>query len=244
LELAVDHLVVAVGDLEAATETYRRLGFTLHPGRRHANSLRNAFVKLADGAEIELISAERAADALSSQYLEFLQGGEGGAFLALTAGPVDQVARCLPAEQWQPRIQRGRAFDYLTFPDEPGLAHLFFIHYHHRPAVPDASRLHANGATGISEVWLDGSPRLRQLLRQLGAEDRGQGVHETGVRGRRFALDRGGVSLVAAEPGGSGVAGLTPARPRLLAVTLRPGSMESVADSQFPVLARGLWLSW
>jgi Glyoxalase-like domain len=39
--LGIDHIPLAVKDLERATETYRRLGFAIKPGRFHADGIRN-----------------------------------------------------------------------------------------------------------------------------------------------------------------------------------------------------------
>jgi len=54
----LDHIVVAVKDLEAAAERYRGFGFTLKPGRPHANGIRNLHVKFPDGTEIELLTVD------------------------------------------------------------------------------------------------------------------------------------------------------------------------------------------
>jgi len=53
----IDHIPLAVADLERATADFEALGFTLKPGRPHKNRLRNAHVKLPGGTEIELITA-------------------------------------------------------------------------------------------------------------------------------------------------------------------------------------------
>ena len=37
----IDHVPIAVNDLEQAAAAYRRLGFVLKPGRPHANGIRN-----------------------------------------------------------------------------------------------------------------------------------------------------------------------------------------------------------
>jgi hypothetical protein len=47
---------VVVKDLNAASERYQALGFTLKPGRLHADGIRNNHVKFPDGSGIELIS--------------------------------------------------------------------------------------------------------------------------------------------------------------------------------------------
>jgi catechol 2,3-dioxygenase-like lactoylglutathione lyase family enzyme len=52
----IDHLVVAVPDLDVAIRSYRELGFTVVPGGRHPVATHNALVAFADGAYLELIA--------------------------------------------------------------------------------------------------------------------------------------------------------------------------------------------
>ena len=52
----IDHIVIAVPDLEAAIETYRRLGFSVVEGGRHPVGSYNALIAFADGAYIELLA--------------------------------------------------------------------------------------------------------------------------------------------------------------------------------------------
>ncbi len=52
----IDHLVIAVPDLDAAIASYRALGFTVIPGGRHTVGTLNALVPFADGAYLELIA--------------------------------------------------------------------------------------------------------------------------------------------------------------------------------------------
>ena len=51
----IDHLVIAVRDLDAARAAYRRLGFTLTPEARHPFGTKNSLVQL-DGAFLELVA--------------------------------------------------------------------------------------------------------------------------------------------------------------------------------------------
>jgi len=51
----IDHLVIAVRDLEAARARYQRLGFTLTPEARHPFGTKNSLVQL-DGAFLELVA--------------------------------------------------------------------------------------------------------------------------------------------------------------------------------------------
>ena len=52
----IDHLVIAVRDLEAASRSYAGLGFTVVPGGRHPVGTHNALIPFEDGAYLELIA--------------------------------------------------------------------------------------------------------------------------------------------------------------------------------------------
>src|SRR5262249_58019959 len=52
----IDHLVVAVPDLDAAIESYQSVGFHVVRGGRHQVGTHNALVPFADGVYLELIA--------------------------------------------------------------------------------------------------------------------------------------------------------------------------------------------
>jgi catechol 2,3-dioxygenase-like lactoylglutathione lyase family enzyme len=52
----IDHLVIAVRDLDAAAKSYEGLGFTVVPGGRHPVGTHNALISFADGSYLELIA--------------------------------------------------------------------------------------------------------------------------------------------------------------------------------------------
>ncbi|MBI3458053.1 MAG: VOC family protein, partial [Candidatus Rokubacteria bacterium] len=52
----IDHLVIAVPDLETAMARYRELGFTVVRGGRHPVATHNALIAFADGAYLELLA--------------------------------------------------------------------------------------------------------------------------------------------------------------------------------------------
>jgi catechol 2,3-dioxygenase-like lactoylglutathione lyase family enzyme len=54
--MGIDHVVILVPELEAAVESYTRLGFTVVPGGRHNVATHNALIAFEDGAYIELIA--------------------------------------------------------------------------------------------------------------------------------------------------------------------------------------------
>ena len=54
--LGIDHIVIAVHNLDAAIETYGGLGFTVVEGGRHPYGSHNALIGFADGSYIELLA--------------------------------------------------------------------------------------------------------------------------------------------------------------------------------------------
>jgi hypothetical protein len=77
--VGVDHILVAVEDLDRAMEGYRRLGFAVTPGGEHPDvGTHNALVPLADGAYLELIAVRKPELArefpFGRQVLEALDG--------------------------------------------------------------------------------------------------------------------------------------------------------------------------
>ena len=73
--LGIDHIVIAVTDLERAMNDYRRLGFTVVPGGRHPVGTYNGLIAFADGSYIELISFYR--DNPGHRWWAALKRGEG-----------------------------------------------------------------------------------------------------------------------------------------------------------------------
>ena len=51
----LDHVPVAVADLDRAAADFARLGFVIKPGRPHSDGIQNKHIKFPNGGEIELI---------------------------------------------------------------------------------------------------------------------------------------------------------------------------------------------
>jgi hypothetical protein len=172
--LAVDHVVLAVSDLEESAADFRSLGFTIKPGRLHPNGLFNAHVKFADGTSLEIMSlAGEPTDPVAAAYADFLQSGDGGAFVAIEADPnsVTGAARQLGLPS---QLTRAGPFTWVTVDDsrhspDGQLSPVFFISYHDRPADADSLLAHHAGVSGISSVRLDATVALADLLERLGA---------------------------------------------------------------------------
>ena len=174
--LSVDHVVIAVTDLDRAATDFRSLGFTLKPGRLHPNGLLNAHVKFADGTALELMSLQGdPTDSVTVAYATFLRAGDGGAFLAIEADParVSDAARALDLPV---RTTRSGSFTWVLVDDSRGSADgqpspVFFVSYSSRPSDPDSLLAHHAGVFGINSVRLDATDDLELLLRSLGASD-------------------------------------------------------------------------
>ncbi len=166
--VGIDHLPVAVSDLDRAAEIYRRLGFSIKPGRLHADGIRNQHVKFEDGGGIELITAQRATDALSANYVQLLAQGEGPAFLSF---------HTLNLPALETAFRRAR-FSYreddrtLTFRD-PALQFVFFFEGSNRSPTDRPEHFqHANSAYATAGVWIadDEDSPLAPLLKSAGGE--------------------------------------------------------------------------
>lgn len=163
--LAVDHVPIAVRQLRDAEREYAALGFTIKPGRPHANGLRNAFIKFADGTQLELITPERGeTDPATRDYSVFLARHEGGAYLSLRTDSLESAERSIRAAiPTGPVSRTGNAFVTAT-PSDSALRWLFFIEYLTPVNDSDEILVHQNGALGIETVWLSGRARAGERI--------------------------------------------------------------------------------
>ena len=175
---AIDHVVIAVRDLEAARGAYARLGFTLTPVARHPFGTANSLVQF-EGGYLELLAvADPAAIPEPTESMfsfaafnrDFLAKREGPSMLALASGDAaadraDFAARDLPVydpfrfertAEGPDGVERKVAFS-LTFTSDARMPDAgFFTSEHHFPEnlwQPDYQR-HANGAEWIDAVAL------------------------------------------------------------------------------------------
>ena len=167
--IGLDHIPVVVSNLFEASEAYRRLGFSIKPGRVHEGGMINAHVKFADGSGIELIfPPDTATQGISGIYSDHLQKGAGPVYLALHSRDTEQLTTALD----EAGFDRKRGGGVTTLKD-PALDFLFFVRDNRSPTDTPGHLTHDNSAYQLSGVWLalsDASrDHLRELLTALGA---------------------------------------------------------------------------
>lgn len=195
--IGIDHIPTLVENLEEATASYRRLGFSLKPGRFHENGLRNSHVKFKDGSGIELISPpSQATDELAKTYSELLPDGEGPVYISFHARDTEALTSALSKSSILFESEDG-----LTTLADPNLDFLFFVKDNRSPTDKPEHFAHPNTAVAIAEVWLslDAPSRrsLRKLLLTLGAVESSEAVFvPTEVPAEVFTVQNGRVVVV------------------------------------------------
>lgn len=166
----IDHVITVVDDLDKSVESWQQKGFTVKPGRLHANGLKNAHIKFKNGSSLELMSiSEEPRDAIARNYQKLLkEGGEGIVFIALTGISTDSMELILSQNNIPHETIKGKAWNYITFPDMTGLAHFFFIESFIKVKDTPTTLTHPNQSTGINEVIVEGDKRLIQFLTLIG----------------------------------------------------------------------------
>jgi hypothetical protein len=159
----VDHVPVAVSDLERSTADFEALGFTLKPGRPHENGLHNAHVKFPDGTEIELITSPAATDALSSEYHTWIKTGDGPAYLGIYAPNYGRLVESVSPLGLTLERKGGLA----TFAEDTTLRRVFFASRQYSPTDQPRHFDHANSAFSLTSVWMAGAEAEQRLLQSL-----------------------------------------------------------------------------
>jgi len=164
----LDHVIVAVRNLDEAAATYRRLGFTLTPrGLHEGKGTGNHCIMFKDGY-IELLGIVDETGAKGRLAERVDAQGEGGLGLAYGADDADKAAAALraagivaedPNDLSRPLNLDGKRqmvkFRNVMLPglDLPNV--MQFVCTHLTPELTRARhewQLHPNGATGIAEV--------------------------------------------------------------------------------------------
>ena len=232
LSLALDHVAIAVSDLEAAETFFRdALGFSIKEGRLHENTLDNRHIKFGDGSALELITAAEPVDELAQWYLNFLEHGSGAAFLSLTGSAITDVGTALTAAGYDYRLTPGESVSTLATPPGDSLYNLFFVETHDRaPDLPEHLD-HANHAIRLEAVWwaAGGRRTLPRLMEHFAIQSCGTlELPFPPSTVELFKLTRGEIYVVDREP--------QHARSPVLGVTIEVTSLPDAAAALSPTV--------
>ncbi len=236
VRIGLDHIPLAVSQLDSAAAAFQALGFTLKPGRDHANGIRNAHVKFPDGAGIELITVPKGVDALSTHYWNHLQKGDGPAFVSFHARDTGRLHEAL-RDGGYTFEQRGE----ITTLSAPEFAFLFLVRDNRSPGDRPEHFAHANGATALRSVWIatEHGAALARLLETLGGRARVRTVAAPdSVEATVVELDAGEVVLLPAERQ------VVPGRPVIGAGFRVRGRARADRILIEPERAHGLWIEF
>jgi catechol 2,3-dioxygenase-like lactoylglutathione lyase family enzyme len=215
----IDHIVIAVLDLDAAKTSYAALGFTVVEGGRHPVGTHNALIAFADGSYIELIAFYEANP--SHRWWGPLQKGGGLVDFCMQTNdlPGDTAAfrRAGVAIDDPAPLSRVRPDGYqlnwvLSIPrtGHRGVAPFLIQDETPREERIPRQQTHANGVTGIGTVTVaveDVASVRRWYAEVLGRPGREIERLELDGVGVRFEIAPHVLEFVA--PKGTGAASLT-----------------------------------
>lgn len=169
MNLQIDHVIIAVDDLDRATAEYTAAGFTVLPGGIHASgTTHNALICFADGSYLELLAAVPQAPAVDLDAFDFsflLREGAGLTGYALGSGDLSAAVTAMRgrgvligdplrgSRQRPDGVQLAWSIARIEDRNTPFLIQDLTP----RPLrVPDdaSATTHANGTTGIASLHL------------------------------------------------------------------------------------------
>ncbi|NNM71530.1 VOC family protein [Enterovirga aerilata] len=225
MSLALDHLVIAVADLDKALADYTELGFTVIRGGEHANGItHNVLVVLQDGAYLELIAWKRPDP--GNRWSDIFHGvGEGFVDYALLPDDIAAVvaraqARGLDIASPEPGGRNrpdGERLDWQTArsprPDVPFLCGDVTPR---RLRVQEGEiRRHPNGVTGVAKLTVavkDLEQSLKRNAALLGTGEvpiRQESVGGTPAQTASFTLANGTIVTLASPTASEGALAAT-----------------------------------
>jgi catechol 2,3-dioxygenase-like lactoylglutathione lyase family enzyme len=207
---AIDHIVILVADLAAASADYAALGFTVTPGGEHTDgATHNALVVFADDTYLELIAFQRQAP--GHRWWRHSAAGEGLVDYALLPGAIEEdiagaqargAAYSGPASGGRLRPDGQQVSWQLGMPPSADLPFLCGDVTPRVLRVPGgAARQHPNGVTGIAGLTIavdDLEASVARYRALLGRDPIEQLPAPPGARFAAFAIGGAVVTLVAA----------------------------------------------
>jgi len=243
----LDHVEIAVHDLEAAKSLYSRLGFSISENGRHPTGTANALVYFRDGY-LELITPYDTSLSGGRGIAEDLKQGEGGKGAGLQIASADQAARELRAAGMKINgptpgtiMMAGQkdppptSWWIVSFADQLASRPLWLIQYAFPAWLRDLSPPeNPNSAFSLSTLLIAVND-LRSSIAGYGrigkASDRDIRLPEFGAVGKEIVLERGRVVLLrATDPSGPTARRLKEQGEGILAVRLAATDLDQVRE--------------
>jgi len=205
-----DHIIVGVGDLEAARETYRRLGFTLSPRGRHVGWGTANYCIMFEGDYLELLGIVDPSQFTNNLDKRLAEKGEGLLGVSYACTDADAAHKALTPLGAEPPQDLKRLLELSDGTVEPRfrLVHLppaatpgapaFVIQHLSRDLIWRPEWLaHANGAKAITSV----TARVGDLGQAAAAYASLFGEEAVSETAARVVVKVGNASLVLEETG-------------------------------------------
>lgn len=242
----IDHLIIAVRDLEAARKTYARLGFTATPRGRHVDMATGNYCLMFETDYLELMGIVDPSLPDRGLMARMAERGEGLSRTAFAVTDVDATAAALGAAGYEidgpldlmrtlelPEGTVEPRFKLILLPDGAAPVMNGFICHHETPELvrrPEWLR-HPNGARAIRSVT--GVTETPTAL--IGAWQRLLGPGSTVITDDTLTVHTGGTPLLFVTPEHLSVmfpstsADDFPPAPYMAAVTLQVDDVEATA---------------
>ena len=170
-DLIIDHVLIAVRDLDAAKDTFERLGFKVTPEGRHPGRGTSNRLVVFGGEYLELISVhDPEGDLFRPNLPSFLDEREGLFIFSMGTPDVHGCARSVreagvlitdPVKGSRQAADGSTAYSWTQAEIDPESmpgSQTFFIQHDHtieeRYSEPPDPTKHTNGVTGISSLSL------------------------------------------------------------------------------------------
>ncbi len=176
----IDHMVIAVKDLQPAVADYAKLGFAIVPGGRHPGGTENAAAAFESHGYLELLAVYDANGSGAREVVSFLSRQEGALAVGLDTSSADRTATHLRGAGLEVRGPTGGTITYDGIDETPPVLwkgveivtpspylsdFVFFIEYDREaqaalvrkhPELESRSQSpeHPNGAGAIKSFWL------------------------------------------------------------------------------------------
>lgn len=157
-EVQIDHVTIAVKDLNASAKLSSSQGFTLKKPHTYLKGVQAGLItqsiRFKNGQYLQLVSPKSGEGKLAQWYQKFLKQSGGGATLVLRHPDLQDLEKKLLLKKVSSQYLKNNDYDWLSFKTNSPYQHLSFINYKKGLSFPEELFNHASKAYGISHLVL------------------------------------------------------------------------------------------